>query len=226
MESINSFIPEGNFRFSWDGIKFKATDASQIVLVDFFMDKSVFDKYEVEPTLVGLDLTEFSRILSRAMPGDRLRMDLMDSELRLELEGDLKRSFSLPLLDISDEEVKLPKYSFDATVKISARMLRELLKDAALFSSSVVLMVSNNAFSVESRGANGNVVAVTKSKGIEIQAKGNVKSKYSLSFLQNIVKDADPDGTVTLELKSDTALRASYAIGSSRIEFYLAHMIL
>ncbi|MBT4870737.1 MAG: hypothetical protein HON47_04135, partial [Candidatus Diapherotrites archaeon] len=45
LEAISSFIPEGNFRFAEKGVSFKAIDPSQVVLVDYFVDKKVFDKY-------------------------------------------------------------------------------------------------------------------------------------------------------------------------------------
>jgi proliferating cell nuclear antigen len=226
IEALNAFISEGNFRFSMDGLKFKALDPSQIVLVDYELKKNVFNKYDIEPSLVGLDLNELNKIMNRAQQNDSLSIDLTDSEMHLVLDGDLKRAFKLPLLDLNDEEVKAPKYSFDAVIKMNARMLKEALKDASLFSSSVVLKVLKGKFVIESGGASGNLAINAKTKGINIESKAEVISKYSLNFLQNIVKSADNDSEITLELKSDTALKASYNIGSNKIQFYLAHMIL
>ncbi|MFH1587982.1 MAG: hypothetical protein ABIA76_01430 [Candidatus Diapherotrites archaeon] len=226
IEAISSFISEGNFRFSFDGLKFKATDPSQIVLVDFHMKKELFEKYDIEPTLVGIDFNGLNKIMARTNPSDKMKIDLTENEMLIELDNEVKRSFKLPLLDLSEEEVKLPNYSFDATVKINARLIKEALKDAALFSSTVVLKVEKNKFFVEAKGSSGTLLATTKSKGISIEAKQDVTSKYSLNFLQNIVKEADNESEIILELKSDTALKASYAIGKTRIEFFLAHMIL
>jgi proliferating cell nuclear antigen len=164
--------------------------------------------------------------MARTAPNDKMKIDLTESEMLIEIDNEVKRSFKLPLLDLSDEEVKLPEYSFDARIKINARLLKEALKDAALFSSTVVLKVEKNKFLIEAKSSAGTLLAATKSKGISIEAKQDVISKYSLSFLQNIVKGAENESEITLELKSDTALKASYAIGKSRIEFFLAHMIL
>jgi len=65
VDTISSFISEGNFRFSPNGIQFKAIDPSQVVMVDYAIDKKAFSQYDIEPNLVGLDVVEFSRILSR-----------------------------------------------------------------------------------------------------------------------------------------------------------------
>ena len=78
LEAISFFIPEGNFRFSDNGIYFKALDPSQVLLVDYFIDKKLFDKYNIEPSFVGIDLAELNKILQRASPKDKLSLDLTD----------------------------------------------------------------------------------------------------------------------------------------------------
>jgi len=162
VDAISSFISEGNFRFTDSGIKFRALDPSQVVLVNFEMDKKSFDKYEVEPSFVGLDLVELSKIMARAQPNDRLLMELSDAELQLRFENELSRTFHLPIIDVSDEEINLPEPKFDASVEINARMLKEALKDASLFGSSVVLKVKPGQFFIEARGSQGQLKSVSK----------------------------------------------------------------
>ncbi|MBN2067620.1 MAG: proliferating cell nuclear antigen (pcna) [Candidatus Diapherotrites archaeon] len=227
IDSISSFISEGNLRFNDNGISLKAIDPSQIVLVDFNVAKSAFEKYNVEPTLAGVDLQELNRIMSRALPNDKLLMQLTDSELNLKLEGDLSRSFSLPLIDVNEEEVKIPEAEFDAKVEISARVLKEALKDAGLFGSSVVLKVKDRQLFVEARGSAGTLHTIARqAKHITVKGSSEVVSKYSLGFLQNIVKDAASDEKISMQLKSDAPMKVSYKIGPAFLEFHLAHMIL
>ncbi len=227
IDAISSFISEGNFRFSDSGLSFKAVDPSQIVLVNFFMDKKHFEKYSIEPTLIGVDVVELSKILARGMPSDKLLIDLTDSEMILKLEGAISRSFSLPLIDVSDVEVNIPKAAVDASVEINGRIFKESLKDAFLFGSSVVLRVNGNELFIEARGSPGTLKSIAKqTKQISVNCKAEVVSKYSLNFLQNIVKEANPDKKILLELKSDAPMKVSYKIGPSPIEFHLAHMIL
>jgi len=111
IEAIASFIPEGNFRFSDKGVFFKAIDPSQVVLVDYFVDRKFFDKYIVEPNFVGVDLVEFNKIMQRSLPHDRLFLDVSDAEMKIRFESDMKRNFRLPLIDVSEEEIKTPEGS-------------------------------------------------------------------------------------------------------------------
>ncbi len=227
INAVSCFISEGNFRFNDKGISLKALDPSQIVLVDYVAEKSMFEKFEIEPTFVGIDLVELSKILNRVQPKDRLTMDLTDSELLLDFEGEISRSFSLPLIEVAEEEITTPSTRFDCRIEISGRIFKEILKDASLFGSAVVLRAKNNELVVEARGTSGNLKAVTKgAKGIVVKNSADVLSKYSLNFLQNIVREADLEKKLVLELKSDAPMKVSYEIGGSEINFHLAYMIL
>lgn len=225
LEAISSFIPEGNIRFSEKGIYFKAVDPSQVVLVDYFIDKKLFDEYLIEPNFVGVDLVELNKILQRALPKDKLIIDLSDAELKLKFESDLKRSFRLPLIDVNGEEAKTPEIKYDSKIIIGSTSLKEMLRDASLFGSSIILKINNGAFFVEARGSQGtmNSEATSVSK---IESSKDIHSKFSLNFLQTIIKEADFAEKITLELKNDSPIKVSYNIGNSKITFYLAHMIL
>jgi proliferating cell nuclear antigen len=225
VESISSFVPEGNFRFTDKGIFFKAVDPSQVVLVDYFVDKKNFEKYLMEPNFVGVDLVELNKILQRAMPADKMILDISDAELKIRFESEMKRNFRLPLIDVSEEEVKTPDITYDAKIEINAGSFKEVLKDASLFGSSVVLKVSEGKFLVEAKGSQG-VMESETTKVSHVSSKQQITAKFSLNFLQNIVRQADTSKQITIELKSDHAMRVTYSIGSSRIVFYLAHMIL
>ena len=227
VEALSSFIPEGNFRFNDKGIHFRAMDPSQVLLVDYMMDKAVFDSYGVEPCFVGINLDELRKIVSRAMPNDNVSIIISDSECKLSLNGELERSFRLPLIDVSQEEVKLPEIKFDARIEINAKLLKEALKDASLFSSSVVVRTKGDRLMLESKGSAGTLnVNSSQNNSVRVKAKADVVSKYSLSYLQNIVKEASSESTIVLELKSDSPVKVSYMIGKTEIRYYLAHMLL
>jgi len=227
INAISTFISEGNFRFNDLGVSFKAIDPSQIVLVEYSIAKSSFDKYSIEPTYVGVDLVELNKIMSRILLHDKMTLDLTENEMSIHFQGDLSRSFRLPLIDVSEQEINVPSTKFDATIQIKARMFKESLKDAALFGSSVVLRAKGNQFMIEARGSSGTLKTVAKeTKNIVVKTNSEVVSKYSLNFLTNIVKEAEPESMISLELKGDAPMKVSYSIGDSKLQFHLAHMIL
>lgn len=225
IESISAFVPEGNFRLSDKGVFFRAIDPSQVVLIDFFVDKKFFDKYFIEPNFVGVDLVELNKILQRSLSKDKLTMVISDSEFKISFDNDLLRNFRLPLIDVSGEEARVPEINYDTKLVVKSSALKEVLKDASLFGSSVILRVVNGKFFIESKGASG-VMDAEATKLTSITSKNEVNAKFSLSFFQNIVRYAPSDKQIIIELKNDSAMRVTYNIGPSKIVFYLAHMIL
>ena len=197
------------------------------MLVDYIMDKGAFEKFDIEPTYIGVDLVELNKIMQRSLPNDKLTMEVSDSELSLKLEGDMLRSFRLPLIEVSEEDINIPQPKFDAKVEIAGRIIKEALKDASLFGSSVVLRIKGSQFTIEARGSQGTFKSQTKeAQKVVVKSATEVVSKYSLNFLMNIVKSADPEAKVALELKSDAPMKVSYSIGPAQIQYHLAPMIL
>ncbi|MEM4256937.1 MAG: hypothetical protein QXD98_01110 [Candidatus Diapherotrites archaeon] len=227
IEAISPFIPEGNFRFNEKGIHFRSIDPSQILLVDYFVDKSAFDKFSIEPAFVGLNISELEKVFNRAMPNDVAIISLSESEIVITFKNELERSFRIPLIDVSDEEQKLPQENYDSFIEISARLLKEALKDASVFGSGVVFRVKGEKFFLESKGDSGSMnLSSLHSKFIKVKSKAESVSKYSLSYLQNIVRSSDADSVISIAFKSEAPMKISYKIGPSNITFYLAHMLL
>ncbi len=226
LRAISNFISEGNFRLNDRGLFFKAIDPSQVVLVSYEAPKEFFEEYSIEPGIIGVDVEEFNKVVKRASASDKILLDVEETYLKVIIKGDFERTFKLPLMDIFEEEPELPEQEFDAKVEINAKQLQELLKDASLFESSVVFRIAGNEFIIEAKGSQGSLAAKAKSNAAKIEAKKDVIGKYSLNFLENIVKEAPASDTIVLELKNEAPMRISYNIGNSKIEFYLAHMIL
>src|SRR3989344_773833 len=134
IEAISVLIDEAEFVLEKDSLSLKATDHSQISMVDFRLPKKAFKEFELSsPSKIGLDLDYLSQIVSRAKASDVLEIELdsENSRLKLSFKGSSKRSFNIPLLDISRQELPTPKIEFEASLKIKAGELQEGLKDAS-----------------------------------------------------------------------------------------------
>lgn len=224
--ALSAFISEANFRFNEQGLSLKAIDPSQIVFVDFKLPRKAFDAYKVEPTLAGIDVSELNKIMQRCLPNDVMEMDLTDSELSISLKGEIEREFRLSLIDVSDEEINIPQKTFDAQLSINSRMLREALKDAGLFGSSVVLKAKQGKLFIEARGSTGQFKSVLNDLEKRARSDSEVTSKYSLSFFSNIIKETGHEQKIDLFLKTDSPMKIEYSLGEASLKFHLAHMIL
>src|SRR3989344_2167116 len=123
IDGLSALIDEAEFLIDDKGLGLKATDPSQISLVDFTLPKKAFKRFEVpSPAKLGVDLNYFNQVMGRAKAGDSLELSLSpdSSKLLIVFTGGAKRSFSIPLLDLSTADLPLPRIEFDAEVKAKA----------------------------------------------------------------------------------------------------------
>ena len=230
IEAVSVLIDEAELVINDSGIELKATDPSQISMVDFSFPKKAFEKFEADETRLGLDLDYLNQILSRASAGDKLQLSLDEKKayLAVTFKGTGERSFQVPLIDISNNEVPNPKIDFDAELKVSASLLKEAFKDAALISTHITLGVDDKNFFVKANSSKGNLSSETpKNKETlpEMKVKNECSSMYPLDYLQDMIKVADGKTVVELSLKASAPVKVSYEIGDAKITYFLAPRI-
>jgi len=231
IDAIAVLIDEAEFVIDENGLALKATDPSQISMVDFVLEKSAFKEFDVsQKTKIGLDLDYARQVVSRAKPDDELTLELDQSKSRLNImfKGTSTRKFNLPLIDISSADLPNPKIEFDVELKVLASVLQDALKDASLVSSHVSIGVSEDKFVVKADSSKGNLNSVTekdKKNLIELNAKKDAMSMFPLDYLQDMLKTAQAGTEIEVTLKSNAPIVVSYKIGKARIKYFLAPRI-
>ncbi|MFA6268976.1 MAG: proliferating cell nuclear antigen (pcna) [archaeon] len=230
MEAIAILIDEAELVVSQNGLELKATDPSQISMVDFSLPKKAFEVFEASETRLGLDLDYLNQVLSRAQSADQLVLGLDEKKafLTVTFKGTAERSFQVPLIDISSADVPNPRIEFDSEMIVSAGFLQNAFKDAALISSHVVLGCNEEKFYVKASSSKGNLnedVKQNKDTLPELRVKRECKSMFPLDYLQDMLKVATSDTKVNLSIKSNAPVRVSYLIGDASISYFLAPRI-
>jgi proliferating cell nuclear antigen len=226
IEAVSVLIDEAELVVSSTGLSLKATDPSH-----FKLEKEAFKEFSLDSEIrLGLDLDYFSKILSRAKAGEQLVLELSDNNSRLivNFNGASSRKFSVPLIDISSNELPSPRIEFEANLKLKADVLQDALKDALLISTHVLLGVNDSDFFVKANSSKGELHNIT-SKGdaslLELSAKKECSSMFPLNYLTDMLKAASSDTIIELDLKSNAPIHLRYAIGKSFIEYFLAPRI-
>jgi len=230
MEAIAVLIDEAELVVSDKGIELKATDPSQISMVDFSLPKAAFSKFDADNVRLGLDLDYLNQVLSRAQSGDELVLSLDEKKsfLSVSFKGSATRSFQVPLIDTSSNEVPSPKIEFDSELLIAAGFLQSAFKDAALISTHVTLGCTDAKFFVKANSSKGNLneeIGQDKNTLPEMKVKNECKSMFPLDYLQDMLKVASSDTKVSLFLKSNAPIKVSYPIGEASITYFLAPRI-
>jgi len=230
MEAIAVLIDEAELVVKESGLELRATDPSQISMVDFSLPKKAFSKFSSAETRLGLDLDYLNQVLSRSQSSDELVLSLDDKKafLSVSFKGHAERAFQVPLIDVSASEVPNPKIEFDSEVTISAGYLQGAFKDAALISTHVTLGCDESKFFVKATSSKGNLneeVKQNKDTLPELKVKKECKSMFPLDYLQDMLKAATSDTKVSLFIKSNAPVKVSYTIGDASITYFLAPRI-
>jgi len=231
MEAISVLIDEAEFILDNEGLSLKATDPSQISMVDFKLPKNAFKEFNVSGTTkIGVDLDYLNQIMSRAKASDALEIELdsENSRLKLTFKGGSKRSFKIPLLDISRQELPTPKIDFEASLKLQAGILQDGLKDASLVSSHVTIGVSDDKFFMKANSSKGNWEHETSKKEsslVELHVRKEGNAMFPLEYLQDMLKAASSDTLISLGIKANHPINLAYSIGQASISYYLAPRI-
>ncbi len=228
IDAIGVLINEGLFVVDKEKIYLRATDPSQISLIDFVMPKDAFDEFVVDlgtetKISFGININNLIQILSHSNADDKLLLEIKEnkSNILIELVGKSRRAFTIPLIDVSDQEQPLPKIQSDVTVQINGEQLLSGIKDATLFSSHITLKAEDNKFSMETQSSKGKFKQDIDAESKNVVISGNkAKAMYPLDYLQNMIKNSK--GIITIKLKDDMPLELSYTIGKAAVRYFLA----
>ena len=231
IDAISVLINEAEFIIDDKGMSLKATDPSQISMVDFYFKKEAFKEYKVEETIkIGVDLNQLSQVVSRAKTKDELFLRLEDdsNNLSLSFRGTSKRNFSIPLIDISSADLPTPKIDFDSEIKLKAEVLQDSFKDASLLSSHITLEIKGDSFFVladSSKGKFKNELAKDDAAMVSIKSQSDSRAMFPLDYLTSMIKAAQSATEVSLFMKKDAPILLKYAIGEAEITYFLAPRI-
>ncbi|MCE7741195.1 MAG: proliferating cell nuclear antigen (pcna) [Candidatus Heimdallarchaeota archaeon] len=220
---ISSIVAESSINVADDGIRIKAFDATRISMIDFFMKKEAFQKYEVkETTVVGLSLETLNTILKTAKSNESLKMTLDDATKRFVVEFQGKnqlRKFALSLIDIPDEG-NIPDsihIDFDTNFEVKATFIQQVLKDAEMVSDYLKIKAREDGifFGAESDTKEMDTFIEPKSEEMEtaaFQVTGESEAMYSLDFLSNFLKGIRSSDYVKISFNQEQPIRLIYEI--------------
>ncbi|NOZ76777.1 MAG: proliferating cell nuclear antigen (pcna) [Euryarchaeota archaeon] len=227
IDAISNLIDEAGITVDESGMKLRAMDPAHVALVDFELSKDAFDEFEVkESAVIGLDLDRFNTILKRAGSADKISMSLEDSALRVRFKNTSTRTFNIPLIDVSEEELKIPALEFGSVVEIDPRMISEGIKDAEIVSDHVTFKTDQDAFYILAKGDLGNVeITIKKEDTISFEVTSEAESMFSIEYLKDMIKASEIADSATVSLGANIPVKMDFAASNAKLSFLLAPRI-
>lgn len=217
MGIIAEMIDEGLFKIDSNGLSLLSPDRNMIVVVDFKLLSTAFEEYTVEkPVELGLNLINLYSVLKRVRDSDKITLQSpKEGKLELIVEGDGKRRFEVPLLDIKQEKPPVDQLKFNGKIGLSSSVLEAGIADADVVSDSVVFEANPNNFKMWAKGdISSSELEMKKGDSplTTLEIPSDARARYPLEYLKKIIKASKMSDKVHLEFGTDYPLRLSFKV--------------
>lgn len=227
LDTISTIITEGTFLVNENGFKLIAMDPASVSMVIFDFLSSAFDSFKVEKEMhMTVNINYLVQILKRATAIDKITMKISDNKLKLKMQGNSTRTFSVPLIDEMLKEQKQPNLQFKCKLQIEPEVVKEAVKDASMISDAVTFSASKDKFSMFTSGDSSDVkMELTKDTPslVSIEVDGECKAKYSLDYLDKMMKADKVSDTLLIQFSNDYPMRLDFKkLDKLQMSFVLA----
>lgn len=235
LDAVSALINEGTFKINKNGLSLIAMDPANVAMIMYNLLASAFTEYEsTSDNQLTINIPYFVSILKRAGVNDSVEFKLIDGSnaLSIKMTGDSTRMFTIPILETRGNTVNPPEKlgeGFKADVEVEAGVMREGVKDAMMISDCVSLICDPKSFmmitSSDTNEASLKLASESPSL-IRVNANESVKSKYSLEYLDKMMKASKVTKSVKIKFANNYPMQMDYsALDKLKMSFILAPRI-
>ena len=222
-ESINiisELVTEATFWIRKEYIELIAMDPGNVSMVVLHLISNAFSQYDVEEDkAISLNLTYLKQILKRAGANDVLILELIDdSRLQIVMRGKTTRTFVVPLINLENEEKKVPQLKFPVSVQMPSSLFKNAIEDAAIVSDAVSLITTKDKMVIEAKGDLSSAKTEIKNSdgatividNTEDPSVNEFKAKYSIEYLKKMINGDKIAEDIILRYNSGYPLKIEY----------------
>ena len=218
---ISELVLEVRLKVSKDGLSIIAIDPANVAMISFKLPSSAFSELEVEnQEVLGISLESLKAVLRRIRGGSVLVITKQENELKLEIRDKIKREFSLALIDIEEEEKELPNLEFTSRVEMASTDFSEVIEDCSVVADSCSFISEANKFIIHAKGSLNSFKSEFSDEA-NITA-GDANSKYSLEYLQKMIKATKIVDKTIINFSTDYPLKLEFITPFIELNFILA----
>jgi len=219
---ISELVGEAKIKVTKEGMSIVAIDPANVAMVIFHLPAKAFTQLEVEEENLGVNLESLKAVLRRCSFSSSLIMQTEENMLRIEINDRIKREFKLSLIDLERKDKPIPSLEFSAKVELNSMDLSEAIEDCSIVADSCTFESEPNKFSVYAKGSLNSANLSYSSDEVYIESPSKQKGKYSLEYLQKMIKAAKLSDKTILNFSNDYPLKMEFNTPTVQLAFILA----
>jgi len=218
---ISELVLEVRLKVSKDGLGIIAIDPANVAMVVFKMPINAFSELDVErEDVLGVSLESLKAVLRRIRAGSDLIIIREDNELKLTIQDKVKREFNLALIDVDSEDKPIPNLEFASKIEMNGLDFLEAIEDCSVVADACSFVSEPDSFVIKARGSLNSFYARFTDE-VNIQAE-SASSKYSLEYLQKMIKATKLSDKVVINFSKDYPLKLDFFNPVLELSFILA----
>jgi proliferating cell nuclear antigen len=218
---ISEMVLEVRIKVSTGGLSITAIDPANVAMILFSLPADAFSELEVEKEeVLGVSLDNLKAVLRRVKAGSVLSMEKEENNLKLTIQDKIKKEFSLALIDVEGDEKPIPSLNFVSKVEMTSIDFSEAVEDCSVVADSCSFVSSPDSFVIQGKGSLNSFKSQFTDE-VNIQAE-EAASKYSLEYLQKMVKGTKLTDKVVLNFGNDYPLKLEFNTPKVSLNFILA----
>ena len=221
-DSVSSIVDEITLIADSEGLYLRALDKAHITFITMELKKTLFDEYQCDvPEKIAIDCDDFYKLLKKCGKDDILKLSIDESNLIIIFDGDARRKFKLPFIDMEYDNPVPPKIDLPCKITIPSTLLKTYVDDMEFFSDKLDFIIDENYFKVGAVGqkGDGEIEYLHGENILEV-----VKSSYSIPKLKEILKAHKFSKECNVYLGEDMPLKINFTLitGDGSLEYLLA----
>ena len=219
---ISDLVLEVRLKVSKEGLSIMAIDPANVAMISFKLPASAFSELEIEKEeVLGVSLESLKSVLRRVKSGSVLVITRQDNELNLQIIDKIRKEFNLALIEIEGEEKEIPSLEFVSKIEMNSVDFAEAIEDCNVVADSCSFISEPDKFKIQAKGSLNSFKSEFSSDELNITAQEAV-SKYSLEYLQKMIKATKLTDKVKINFADDYPLKLEFITPFIELSFILA----
>jgi len=218
---ISELVLEVRIKVNKEGMSIIAIDPANVAMVSFKLPNTGFSGFDVDKEeILGINLENLKAVLRRCSTNSVLHLIKEENTLKIEIMDKIKREFNLALIDIESEEKELPNLDFESIVEMPSFDFSSAIEDCSVVADSCSFVSEPDKFIIQAKGSLNSFKAEFTDE-VDLQT-GTCRSKYSLEYLQKIIKAGRITDKVKINFAKDYPLKLEFNTPYIELGFILA----
>ena len=227
VEALKDILTDANLVFDSTGIKLIAMDSTHTVLIHMKLEASKFEVYKCQKKMtVGINMLNLFKLIKTMNNTDTLSLYISEDNTNVigiiinNHDKNTTSTYELNLLDIPEEEIKIPPAEFESELSLPSVDFQKLIRDMVNIGKDVEIKSVGSKLILDCRGdfAVQNTVLGETNDGLQFKEQLDpdnlVQGKFSLKYLMLFTKCTNLCPQIQLYIKNDYPLIIQYTIAS------------